>query len=361
MKKLLLAVTLTLSGFILGWLGYKVFSSRQVNLAVSEPRPRPLDKYTIENLAKTEIPAGKINIKDKIKEGEKYTSYLFEFEFNSNLDGKTFKKTTGQINLPSRPEASGPEAKSFPIIVMFRGYVDQNIYTTGMGTKNSSAYFAQNGFVTIAPDFLGYAGSDSEAGNIFESRFQTYVTALSLLKTLEVLQSHPELISGSSPLTQLLTTHNSQLALWAHSNGGQIALTILEITGKSYPTTLWAPVSKPFPYSILYYTDESDDGGKLIRRELAKFEEDYDTDLYSLTKYLDRIYAPLAIHQGTSDDAVPFAWTDTLVTILKKQGNDVTYFKYPGADHNLTPGWDSAVERSLEFYKTYTNQEVKTD
>ena len=65
---------------------------------------------------------------------------------------------------------------------------------------------------------------------------------------------------------------------WGHSNGGQVALTILEITGKDYPTTLWAPVTKPFPYSILYYTDESEDKGKYIRRELSRFENLYNTD-----------------------------------------------------------------------------------
>ena len=35
---------------------------------------------------------------------------------------------------------------------------------------------------------------------------------------------------------------------------------------------LWAPVSKPFPYNILYYTDEAEDRGKWLRGEIAKFE-----------------------------------------------------------------------------------------
>ena len=122
-----------------------------------------------------------------------------------------------------------------------------------------------------------------------------------------------------------------------------------EVTGKNYPTALWAPVSKPFPYSILYYTDESDDHGKLIRSELAKFEQNYDVENYSLTNYLDKIVAPIELHQGTNDDAVPTSWSDTLAKRLA----NVEYLKHPGADHNLNPAWNQSVSQSLHFYQKF--------
>ena len=287
-------------------------------------KPRPLDKYTFEALSQKEIVPAEIQIGETVKEDTEFTSHLFSFSLVPALEGKTEKKVTGLINIPT---GKGP----FPIIVMFRGYVDQEIYKTGDGTRRAGEFFAKNGFITIAPDFLGYGGSDPEAENIFESRFQTYNTALVLLQSLTSIR----LYDHTTPL------------LWGHSNGGQIALTVLEITGKDYPTVLWAPVSKPFPYSVLYYTDESEDRGKLIRRELAAFEETYDVELYSLTNYLDRIKAPLQIHQGTADDAIPIEWTDKLAKTL-----EADYFKYPGTDHNLNPSWDTAVARSLNFFLT---------
>ena len=130
-------------------------------------------------------------------------------------------------------------------------------------------------------------------------------------------------------------------------------MTVLEISQKEYPTVLWAPVSKPFPYSILYYTDEAEDRGKALRKKLAEFEKDYDVELYSLTNYLDRIKAPVLIQQGTGDEAVPKKWNDALVVQIKKVNPNlkVNYFIYPGADHNLTPGWNSVVNRDVEFYK----------
>jgi len=102
-------------------------------------------------------------------------------------------------------------------------------------------------------------------------------------------------------------------------------------------------VTKPFPYSVLYYTDESNDGGKFIRRELSKFESLYDVDHYSFTNYLPNIKAPLQFSQGTADDAVPVVWTQSMVNQLKKAGVDVTYHVYPGADHNMRPSWDTVV------------------
>jgi dipeptidyl aminopeptidase/acylaminoacyl peptidase len=220
--------------------------------------------------------------------------------------------------------------------LMLRGFVDQQIYQSGMGTKRGAEYFADNGFITVAPDFLGYGESDIESENVFESRFQTYVTALNVLSSLDSIDKYDK----------------KNLFLWGHSNGGQMALTILEITGKSIPTVLWAPVSKPFPYSILYYTDEAEDGGKFLRKKLAEFEELYNTDLYSLDKYLDRIKAPFQIHQGGADDAVQPVWTESLVKKLKAQELEVKYYYYPGSDHNLQPSWNTVVARNLDFFKT---------
>ena len=223
------------------------------------------------------------------------------------------------------------------MVVMFRGYVDPTQYFIGDGTKASAEYFAANEFITVAPDFLGYGDSDKEAENVFESRFQTFVTAITTLKSASSIKQFD----------------GKNIFIWGHSNGGQIALTTLEITGVNYPTVLWAPVSKPFPYSILYYTDDASDSGKFLRKQLADFENDYDVNLYSLTKYLGNIKAPLQLNQGTADESVPLAWSDLLAKNLKESTVSAEYIKYPGADHNLTPSWDQAVTNALIFYQKY--------
>lgn len=311
-----------LLGLYLGKIGKTGFPSNPIIKNTS------LDKYTIENLSKASVPQGKFEIKNTLDKQAKYNSYLFDFSFDPTLTGKVSRKTSGQINIPNKEG-------TFPLVIMIRGYVDKEIYQTGIGTKNAAAYFADNGFVTVAPDFLGYSFSDPDTTNVMEARFQTYTTVISLLSSVDKIPNWD----------------HKNVFIWAHSNGGQIALTTLEATGKSYPTVLWAPVSKPFPYSILYYTDDSKDGGKFLISQIAKFEENYDPNLYSLTNYLNRINTKLEIHQGTADESVPVSWSDDLVKRLKNLGKDVTYYTYPGADHNLRPAWNTAVARSLQFYK----------
>jgi len=336
MKNLLIIVLLSFSilgsGLIGWWIGQGSMSqTAEVGSPIKQiVDPRPLEKYSFENLANTPIPPAKITIKDMISKEDEYISNLFVMEFDPTLSGKENKSTTGQINIPVSDN-------KMPIIVMFRGYVDQTIYQTGVGTRAAADFFASNGFITVAPDFLGYAGSSEEAGNIFESRFQTYTTAITLINSLN----------------QIPQWDGKNLFIWGHSNGGQIAITVLEILGSDIPTSLWAPVTKPFPYSILYYTDESEDLGKLIRHELAKFESSYDVDKFSLHTYLSNIYTPLQLHQGTADDAVPVAWSDSFVAKLKAEEKDIKYYQYPGADHNLKPSWDLVIARDLEFFQNH--------
>lgn len=331
MKRAIVLILIFVLGFVSAYLLLTSLSKNpETPTLIDQIKPRPLDKYTIESLSYANIAASKVNIRETLKEEVEFISYLISFDLDPTLSGKEKKKVTGLLNLPS---GEGP----FPLVVMFRGYVDQKVYSSGDGTFRAGEYFASNGIISIAPDFLGYGGSDEEAENIFESRFQTYTTALTLLKSLDSIDKWDR----------------KNILIWGHSNGGQIALTILEVTQKPLPTTLWAPVSKPFPYSVLFYTDESDDRGKLIRKELAKFEGQYDADLYSIHKYYDRIKAPIQLHQGTSDNAVSVNWSNELAARLTDLKIESEYFTYPGADHNLNPSWKIAVARSLEFFQKH--------
>ncbi|EKE06284.1 MAG: putative peptidase [uncultured bacterium] len=324
-KKVLLIILSSLVLIAFGWWGsdnYKNFLNTDTSLP-SWTKPKPLEKYSIENLSKTKFKFSKINIDENI----------FDFQ----VDGK---KVTGLINQPIANDQR-------PVVVLLRGYVDQSIYQTGMGTKRVGEYFANNGYITLAPDFLGYGGSDSESENIFESRFQTYTTTLTLIASV-TKENFP-------------TWDDKNIFIWAHSNGGQIALTVLTVTGKDYPTVLWTPVTEAFPYSVLYYTNESDDEGKFIRSKLAKFEEDYVVDEFSFTNYLDRINAPIEYHWGTADDAISSEWRDRFLKRMKKLEKDVTNYNHSGADHNMimtssayhnmNPLWSEVILKTFQFFE----------
>lgn len=349
--KLPLIVLSIVSAIIVGALSFyywpKITSFKPQNQTETQ-KPKPLEKYTYDNLSKAEFKESDITLGKVLKDDPEFTSQVFYLY----VEGK---RVSGLINTPKQPG-------TYPVILMLRGFVEKEIFQTGVGTQRAGEYFTKNGFITLAPDFLGYGQSDNPSDLAIEERFQTYVTTITLLKSIPNLNSQLLALknfegsivsfkegSFSGGNSQLLSDPE-RVGIWAHSNGGQIALSVLEITGSNYPTVLWAPVSKPFPYSILYYTDDFEDHGKALRRVVADFEQDYDVEAYSLTNFLDRIQAPIQLHQGTADDAVPVKWSDNLNQSLTDLGKEVGYFRYPGADHNLTPGWNEAVQRSLNFY-----------
>lgn len=341
MKPLFKILSYLVVAMIFMFLGYFAANRNQpveqTSEEIKERFVRTLDKYSIDEISKAEIRKSNITLTKVLEENKDFTSHLFEFRFDPTLEGKVSKKVTGVVNIP----ASTPPAGGFPLIFMNRGYVDQTIYSSGIGTQPSAKEFAKAGFMTIAPDFLGYGESDSNSSDTLESRFQSYTTAISLWKNLDSLPQWD--------------TQNA--FLWGHSNGGLVSLTLLELTQTPTPTVLWAPVSKPFPYSVLAYTDESADRGKFLRGVIANFEKNYDPELYSFDNYLDRIQAPIQIHQGGADTAVPIWWSSSIVGKLEEAEIEVDYFTYPGSDHNLRPAWDVAVARSIEFYKSHLTKE----
>lgn len=271
----------------------------------------PYEKYSFENLAKRGGVASKIEVVGN--------------KFYYQSEGR---RISGEIIRPL-DSARG-------VVVMARGYVEKEIYRTGVGTHNAAVYFAKNGYVTYAPDFSGYGESDPDPTSPPAS------LGARLIKPVEILD-----LIASLP-------QDKPIYLWGHSNGGQIMLSVVEILGGQSSqvkgVTLWAPVSKPFPYNILYYTDEASDSGKWLRSQVADFEKDYDVFNYSVDKYLDWISIPVQIHQGTADEAVPKKWSDDLAKTLKDKGKEINYFVYPGADHNLRPAWDQVVARDVEFF-----------
>lgn len=328
--KIFVGVLVLLILIFIGWAGWNLVSNRssgflspigRIDQGIKE---KPLEKYSFENLRKRGGKASKIVLEELLESTADYDVYIFSYKSEG-------RKITGLAHI------SNIEGK-LPVIVQSRGYVDRNEYETGVGTRPSAEVYAANGFITLAPDFLGYGESDMPPGDtIWEERFLRPVAVMDLLASLDTL-----------PQADI-----EKIFLWGHSNGGMISMAVLEMTGEDYPTVLWAPVSQFFPYDVLYYIFESEDKGKFLREKLAEFEKDYDVDKYSFDEHLDWIKAPIQLHQGTADAYIPVSWSDSLAEKLEGLGLTVNYYLYPGADHQLRGSWDTVVERDVQFFKSF--------
>jgi len=317
---------------------------------------KPLEKYTFENLRKTEFEAGKITIGERVEEeSDEFDSYIYYFEVKNLNEPEKPYRASGLMNIPT-------EVGEYPVIVQFRGFVPTESFTPGEGTRRSGEYFASNAFITLAPDYLGFGESDKPSEDALEERFQTYTMALSMLASVkninkaldefEVENNTQEREEGEAEENEIESRWNGEdIGIWGHSNGGHISLSALALSGVKYPTVLWNPVSKAFPYSILYYTDEYEDEGVGLRRLIADFESTYDISFYSPPNYYKWIKAPIQLHQGLTDREILPWWSEELAKRLEEEDVEVEYITYPNADHNLMPdGWNSAVVSSVEYY-----------
>lgn len=342
----------------------------------------PLLKYSIPNLKKYQFQTSDLELLSLLAETDSYSSFVFSYQTMG-------KKMTGQINLPREVIL---KSRLAPVIIMIRGYVPLETYQTGAGTKNAAAEFAQAGYITIAPDFFGFGGSDAEPSDSWEARFIKPINIIELyhsIKTQAKIKVARDLTDDTFDAKEI-NLDPYQVGFWAHSNGGQIALTVLEVLAEPVPTTLWAPVTVPFPYSVLYFTDEMDDEGKESRAWLAKLEADYNVFEFTHTQYLQYLTGPIQIQHGTNDDAALIWWTEEFMQKIEQenkrrkeeqtnqptpsskandalQSNDpnpaneeeslptepieIIFKKYPGADHNLQPNWGAAVKKDLEFFE----------
>ncbi len=336
---------------------------RPKKVTETEIKELPLLQYSIENLSKKEFVAKKpIKIEEIISENLEKQIYTLLFSYESQ--GKSI---SGALNLKISKNATQE-----PVVVMIRGFVPLEEYFFGAGTQSAAAILADNGYVTLSPDFLGFGVSDGEPVNTWEARFVKVANVIDLIKTIQTFPEIDLSILPNLPIKKINLDAN-KIGIWAHSNGGQIAVSTLEVLGSNLPTTLWAPVLAPFPYSILYFTDENADEGKEARKYLSQFEEDYDVFDFSLTKHLDRLNGPIQIQHGTNDDSALASWTEEFLikidlenktrktnnsatdssqsALTKKEEIEIDFFKYPGANHNLQPNWNEAIEKDLLFFK----------
>jgi dienelactone hydrolase len=292
------------------------------------------NKYSslsFEALSRKKFYPSEIKLTNATRKESNYTTYVFTYK----SDGKTI---SGMTNIPN---GTG----KFPVVVLLRGWVDRSLYYIGLGTERSANNLAENGFLTLAPDFLGYGYSDWEDQDILVARFYRPVEVLNLIASIPSLEkADPE-----------------RIGLWGHSNGGQIALSLLEITKKSYPTSLWAPVSLGFPESVLTYMGKDEDVGNVVKEKIDQFSLENNPKDYSIAEYFSFINAPFIVHQGGSDPLIKTNWTQDLVKELKAAGNQVDYYFYKGENHNFNfypETGDKLRQRDLEFFKKELKSEL---
>ena len=279
--------------------------------AAPAPAATPaLPPYAIESLRARAYPGGQLTIGDVMFRGQGFTKYHMSWPSNGQI-------MTGTISLP---DGTGP----FPVVVVNHGFIPPERYWIGQDSGIFGDPMAGHGFISVAPNWPGYAGSGPAPADLPQIVGQA-VTALDLVSSVSALPR----------------ADRNRIAFVGHSNGGGISEIAMVVDPRIKAVVLQAPVS----------TDMADNARKwwLQRPEsLAGLgTPDGNPDGYrhlSPRNYLAAGEPPVLLVQGTVDHTIPADWTNATYAALQRAGIESKLMWIDGGDHDLVgANLDTAV------------------
>lgn len=278
-------------------------------------------QYSLDYFQQKDYPAAEITIEREVRATSGFTSYVVSYSSD----------TLKQYALMNVPNSDGPH----PVVVVNHGYIPPDQYSTTQSYINTSAYFANQGFLVLKPDYRGHDQSETD-GKVL-SRMAYTDDVLALVHAIDSLEA----------------ADADRIYMYGHSMGGDITLKVLESSHKIKKATLWAPVAQEFPESIFYFVRKNRSSAQIMEYEGA-LDTMYSEDEFpalSPMNYLDRISAPLLIHHGTADASVPYAWSENLAKKLESAGVEHTFYTYPNDNHDIAANFTRALQRDVAFFQ----------
>lgn len=301
-----------------------------VSVAMPTPTPTPAaNPYTINSLS-TRSYDSEIKIDQTVRVTEGFTSYVISFD----SDGLK------QYSLMNVPVGKTPE-NGWPVVIINHGYIDPEEYSTRNSYINTSAYYANAGFLVLKPDYRGHDQSEGDAGSLV-SRINYAVDVLNL-------------IAGAKKL-DLVDAGN--IYMYGHSMGGDVTLRVIEVCPVCVKAaSLWAPAVRDWPESFLHFSRRNTEDPRR-RERMERFQNELAQTFtpadYSKVSTLDNIKLvriPVNIHHGTADDSVPFEWGQTIAAKFETEQKTFNFYVYPGDTHDIPANWSTALNRDIGLFK----------
>lgn len=287
------------------------------------PEPYPEQaQYTIEGLRSREYGTGEIEIIGEMGEGTNFVRYLIAYP----SDGL---RITGMLN---RPYGPGP----FPVVILNHGWYPLDVYQTGDGTQRAADYLANNGFLTISPDYRNHAGSD-DAPNVFRAGH-----VIDTLNLIPLAQKLPDAQPG-------------RIAMWGHSNGGAITAKVITVSDQIAAALIYAPASSSIVEDFWFRVERASMRGGSINEVNWPVRPEEAPDLYerlSPLNYMQYVSASVQIIWGTADEVVPRKWPEDVHTSLLAAGKESEFIVYEGQPHSFTAAGNAQyLPAMVEFFR----------
>lgn len=277
-------------------------SARPTPRPSATPTPTPqLPAYAIESLRTRSYPGGTIQIGAPMFRGDGFMKYQMSWPSG----GQTM---TGTISVP---DGAGP----FPVVVVNHGFIPADRYWVGQDSGIFGDPMASHGFISVAPNWPGYAGSGPGAPDLPPIEQE-------LVATLDLISS----------LRSISQADTNRVALVGHSNGGGISELAMVVDKRVKAVVLHGPISSDMVDNARTWWMSTPGGTGPLGTP------DQNPSGYaqmSPRNYFVKGDPPVLIIQGTADHTIPAAWTNATEAALQAKGVTTRVSWYQGADHDF--------------------------
>lgn len=297
-----------------------------------EPSPTPLNPLAIEAMRARDYPGSDITIEQVLEPGSNYQRYIASYQSEG-------LKIYAMMTVPDGEKP----ATGWPVVVFNHGYIPPQQYRT---TERYVAYqdaLARAGYITFKSDYRGHGDSEGTPSGHFAPGY-----TIDVLNAIGSLKTYPD-------------ADANRIGMWGHSLGGEVTLRAMVVSRDIKAGVIWAGTVAP-PGEQLGMWGGGSRGGHGAPSAPRELAEQYGTPeenpefwaSLSATSYLGYLSGPVQLHHGEADEEVPLNWSQALYEEISQAGRVAELYTYPGSDHNISQGFELAMQRTIAFFDKYT-------
>ncbi|HNT78604.1 MAG TPA: alpha/beta fold hydrolase, partial [Anaerolineae bacterium] len=263
------------------------------------PTPTPLHPLSIASLRQGNYPGSALTVEETLAPGVNYDRSVVSYRSEG-------LKIYALLTVPRGEKP----ATGWPVIIFNHGYIPPDQYRT---TERYVAYvdgFARNRYIVLRPDYRGHGNSEGVARGAYGAPDYT----IDVLNAVATMQQYPD----ADP---------ERIGMWGHSMGGSITLQVMVSTPDVKAGVIWAGMVGSYPEILTWFQGRlAAQSGATASTTLVGRGDIWDLavrygtpeeapefwDSLSATEYLADLSGPVQVHHGTTDETVPFEWSEAL-------------------------------------------------
>lgn len=283
-------------------------------------------------------PGSNITIEHQLADGNGFHQYITSYQ----SDGL---KIYALLTIPVGSKPAG----GWPVILFNHGYIPPEQYRTNERYIVYVAGFASHGYIVFKPDYRGNGLSQGQPGSAYFSPSYT----IDDLNALASIKKYPE-------------ANPNKIGVWGHSLGGNLTLRDLVTSPDIKAAVIWGGVVGSYndivnnwQNKVSYHPAPEDLTLRNQNRQtlINQYGNPQSNSAFwqaiDPTNFIQNITAPVQLDVGGADTEVPLAFSLSLYQKLQAAGKTAEYYVYLGSDHNISQGFNLAMQRSLAFFDRY--------